>query len=147
MRLALQFGLVSLLLSCAWPAVAQYELVTYDRPFVARSLAGIVVDYSGAPVPGAVVEECDVPFTPVPLRGPTGEQTSGVAEGDCDQDPRHVLASRTTDEGGRFVFPRAKRGSTHYLHIVSRGFDPMQIKVKLRFVAHSELRIRLKVAS
>jgi hypothetical protein len=126
--------------------VAQYELITYGRPFFARSLAGVVVDTTGAAVSGVVVEECSVHFTPIPLRGPAGESISGVAEGDCAKDPRYVMASVTTDANGHFAFPKAKLGSTHYLHLHSMGFDPMQITVKLRLYARSELRIKLVIA-
>jgi hypothetical protein len=67
--------------------------------------------------------------------------------GPCDQDSKHVLASTKTDASGRFMFPRAKMGTTHYLHFFCGGFDPMQITVKMRWFAKGNLRVRLDVAT
>lgn len=119
-------------------AHAQLELIVIDRPFQARNLAGVVVDSTGAAVPGVLVEECDASFT---------RTISGVLVGDCDQDPKHVLASTTTDVNGHFAFPRAKMGTTHYLHVRCNGWDPMPFSVKMRRLARTTLRIRLRTAT
>jgi hypothetical protein len=111
---ALQFGLLT--------AQAQYELITIESPFRAQNLAGIVVDSTGAPVPGASIEDRDATFT-------------------------QVLASTTTDANGSFEFQRARVGTTHYLHIQSNGFDPMHITVTLRHLAKLKLKIQLHIAS
>jgi hypothetical protein len=90
------------------PARAQLVLITIVRPFQAHHLAGDVVDSTGAPVAGVVVEECDALFTPLQPRGPKGEPVSGVLPRDCDREPKHVLASTTTDANGHFAFPPTK---------------------------------------
>jgi uncharacterized GH25 family protein len=104
------------------PVRAQLERITIERPFRAQNLSGTVVDLTGAPVPGVVVEDRDAAF-------------------------KSTLFSTTTDSNGHFVFPPAKNGTLHYPHFESRGFDPMQITVKLHRLARAEVRIRLHVAS
>ena len=128
-------------------ARAQLGLITFDRPFHARNLAGVVVDSTGAAVPGVVVEECDALFTPLQPRSPTGEAVPGVPEVDCDREPKHVLASATTDANGRFAFQRAKMGTTHYLYLRGYGLDPMKLTVMVRRFARANLRIRIRVAT
>jgi len=39
-------------------ARAQLALITFDRPFQTRNLAGVVVDSMGAPVSGVVIKDC-----------------------------------------------------------------------------------------
>jgi len=142
-----QVGIALALLACSLPALAQLELITFERPLRASSLAGIVVDPTGVPVSGVVVEDCDALFSPVLARGAAGEPAQVALQGDCDRDPKHVLGSTETDANGHFVFPRAKLGTTHYLHLSCRGFDPMQIAVKLRFFARPGVRIKLYIAN
>jgi hypothetical protein len=110
------------LLLFALPVPAQYELITIEKPFRAHNLAGIVVDPTGAPVAGVVVEDRDAAF-------------------------KRVLFSITTDASGHFAFAGPKSGKVHYLHLQSNGFDPLQITVKLRRATRGELRIQLHVAS
>jgi len=119
-RFALGIAITSFVFTL--PALAQYELITIERPFRAQSLAGVVVDSTGAPVAGVAVEDRDASF-------------------------KSVLHSTTTDANGRFAFSQVRNGTTHYLHLESRGFDPMQIAVKLRRLARAEVRIQLHVAS
>ncbi len=78
------FGMALIVLAFSSHAQAQLELITIERPLSSRSLAGVVVDPTGAPVSGVVVEECDALFTPVQPRGPAEEPVRGVLEGDCD---------------------------------------------------------------
>jgi hypothetical protein len=120
-RLAVLFGLVAALLMIALPARA-IELITIEHPFRSHHLAGVVVDTTGAPVSGVVVEDRDSTFT-------------------------HVLASTKTDANGYFAFPKAKKGTTHYPHLNNYGFDPMQITVQLGWFAKCNLRIRLYIAT
>jgi hypothetical protein len=108
-------------LAIGYIAFAQ-EIITIQRPIHSRSLIGVVVDPSGAPVEGVLVE-------------------------DCDQSFMHVFVSVRTNKEGRFVFPKAKRGSTHYLRFFKNGFDPMRVKVQMRHLAPAEVRIHLVVAT
>jgi hypothetical protein len=107
----------------ALPALAQYETIVIKHPIRAQRLAGIVEDSTGAPIAGVAVEDRDSAF-------------------------KSVLASTKTDANGHFAFPGAAHGKTHYLHLQSLGFDPLEITVKLHHVGgRSELRVELHVAS
>jgi hypothetical protein len=139
--------LITALALFSFPAQAQLELITIERPLRANNSAEMVVDPTGAPVPGVMVEECDALFSPIPARGENGEPVSEVLPGDCDKEPKHGLASTMTDANGHFAFPKARRGKKHYLHLSCPGFDPMQFSVKLRFFARKEMRIKLHIAT
>ena len=147
-RIAVQIGLVLALLAFALPARAGIELITFAHPFRTHHLAGVVVDATGAPVPGVVIEDCVQTFRQVRAPGdaepPVFEEAMVL---DCHSEPKHILASTTTDSNGRFKLPHAKMGSTHYLYVYCPGFDPMQITVKLRWFARRNLRIKLHIAT
>jgi hypothetical protein len=129
-------------------ARAQLALITFDRPFQTRNLAGVVVDSMRAPVSGVVIKDCVQTFRQVRAPGdvepPVFEKAMIL---DCHLEPKHVLASTTTDSKGSFRFPNAKMGSTHYLFLNQSGFDPMQIAVKLRHFARAEVRVKLAIAT
>ena len=147
-RLTAQLGLVFALFAFALPVRAQgYALIVIEHPFRAHSLAGVVVDSMGTPVPGVVVEECDAIFTPVHAWNSAGEPLPDWLETDCDREPKHILSSTTTDASGHFAFPHKKIGTTHYLYLHSNGFDPTKITVKLRLLARAEVRIKLVIAT
>jgi hypothetical protein len=105
------------------------ELVPYAHPFHAHHLAGVVLDWSGAPVSGVTVEVSDRPFMP----------SNGEAS--------HVLASAKTDKNGHFAFPNLNLRTTRYLHLSLPGFDPAEVGVKHRLFAPQELRIKLHIAA
>jgi hypothetical protein len=136
-----------LILAFALPAWGGIELITIERPFHARSLAGFVIDATGAPIPGVVVEECDASFSPRPIIDSAGKPVPRVMLRDCDQDPKHILASTTTDANGHFAFPEAKKAAAHYLHLSSSGFDPMQVIVKVSRLARSAPHIQMHIAT
>ena len=147
-RIAVQIGLVLALLAFALPAHAGIELITFEQPFHAQNLAGVVVDSTGAPVPGVVIEDCVQTFRQV--RGSDHSEPPVFENAmilDCHSEPKHVLSSTTTDSNGRFKLTHAKMGSTHYLYVYCPGFDPMQITVKLRWFARRNLRIKLHIAT
>jgi hypothetical protein len=146
--LSVLLGLAMAVFVLALPAQAEYQLIEFAYPFHARELAGVVVDQTGAPVPGVVIEDCVQTF---------GQQWTSIHEKksaidepmllDCHTEPKHILASTTTDSKGRFKFPQPKMGTTHYLYVTRNGFDPMQITVKLRWFAKGNLRIQLAIAT
>ena len=147
-RLAMQIGLIVTLLVFALPVRAQVELIEFAHPFHAQNLAGVVVGSTGAIVPGVVVKDCVQTFRQV--RASVESQTPVFEKRmilDCHSEPKHVLASTTSDSNGRFRFPHTKMGTTHYLFVYYPGFDPMQITVKLRWFAKGNLRIQLHIAS
>jgi hypothetical protein len=122
-KIAIWFALIAVSLGIGRAAFAQgYALITIERPFQAQNLGGVVIDPTGTPVEGVTVKECDASFT-------------------------SVLASTWTDKEGHFVFPKAKRGSTHYLSLSKDGFNPMHIAVHLRHLAHAGVRIHLHMAA
>jgi len=143
----MRIGLILALIAFALPARAQYELIEIEKPFRAHNLAGVVVDSTGAPVDGVVVVECDAIFIPLHAWNSAGESVPDVLDTDCDREPKHILRSTTTDANGHFAFPKAKTGTTHYLYLRSKGFDPMKITVKSRFFAKGQLRIKLVIAT
>ena len=110
-------------------ARAQWTLVVIERPLHAHNLAGIVSDSNGAPLPGVRIEVCDRPDTP------------------CNSDPKHVLASTTTDGNGHFSFPKISMWRTRYLHLSLSGMDPMEVRVKWSLFAHSQVTIKMVVAT
>ena len=147
-RIAVLIGSILILIAFALPARAGIELITFEQPFHAQNLAGVVVDATGAPVPGVVIEDCVQTFRQVRAPGdaepPVFEEAMVL---DCHFEPKHILVSTTTDSNGRFKLPQAKMGSTHYLYVYCPGFDPMQITVKLRWFARRNLRIKLHIAT
>lgn len=121
-RIAIWLAVTAFSIGIASAAFAQgYALITLERPFQARNLAGLVVGHAGAPVRGVLVEECDASFT-------------------------RILASTRTDKDGHFAFPKATSGSRHYLSLSKDGFNPMHVTVHIRHLAATEVRIHLSVA-
>ncbi len=89
------------------PAYAGVELIVVERPFHAHHLAGTIVDSTGFPLSGVSIDICDWPYTPHHF-----ENVPQVVEGDCNENPAHVLASATTDANGRFSFPNLSMRAT-----------------------------------
>jgi uncharacterized GH25 family protein len=143
-RIAMQFGLILALFAFALPARA-IELISIANPFHAHKLAGVVVDDTGTPVPGVVVDECAAIFITRHAWNGFGEQVSDEQDTDCNLEPKHILSSTITDANGRFAFPHQKQGSRHYLYLHSREFDPMKIIVKIHWYARRTLRIEIHV--
>ena len=127
-------------------AHAQLELIMIEKPFVARSLSGVVLDPSGAPIAEVLVEQCNTSSAPNQIRNERGELV-GTVPSDCAREPGHILASTKTNANGFFSLPGAEKGKAYYLHLSSPGFDPMQITVKLRFYSWGRLRIKLHIAT
>ena len=100
-------------------AEAVYETVVIEKPFHVRSLAGTVVDSSGAVIEGVEISDCDRGF-------------------------ERVLGSTTSDRNGVFSLPRDGR-STHYLSFRAAGFNPLHITVELRQFSHGRLKVRLPI--
>src|ERR1035438_4428829 len=123
-RFCLRFGILVALVAFALPARA-IEFITFEHPFHARNLAGVVVDSTGAPVPGVMIEDCVQTFRQVRASGEAETPERMIL--DCHSEPKHVLASTTSDYNGHFKLPHAKMGSTHYIFVSYPGFDPMQI--------------------
>jgi hypothetical protein len=147
-RIVVHFGLILTLLAFVLSARAQVALIEFAHPFHARHLAGVVVDSTGAPVSGVVVEDCVQTF--IQARASVEADTSIFEKRmilDCHSEPEHILASTKTDAHGYFEFPRSKMGTTHYLFVYCPGWDPMQMIVKLRRYVKRNLKIQLHIAT
>jgi carboxypeptidase family protein len=96
-------------------------LVVYEKPFHSRSLSGFVLDYSHAPIPDVLVEECTEKW-------------------------ESCFAHTRTDQTGRFSWPGVKKGR-HFLKISSPGFNPTQIIVVVSWHSKAEFRLNLNVAT
>ena len=84
---------------------AQYS-VEIENVQLARSLAGVVVDPLGAPIPGVLVEEV----------GPDWKESS---------------RSTTTDKNGSFVFAPVSGRRLYYFQLRQNGFNPLLVRVKV----------------
>ncbi len=122
-RLAVQIGLILILLTFALPARAQGNMTVVYKPVNVRHLVGVVT-YAGSQegIAGAIVEDCDPTY-------------------------KHVLNSTITDRNGRFSFPHVKYGSVHYLNVRYPRWDLTRIPVTIRFFAKTELHLDLHIAN
>ena len=100
-------------------AGAVYQTVVIEKPFHARSVAGITVDPSGSVVGGVVIS-------------------------DRDRDFAHVYATTTSDANGHFSLPRDSR-RVHYLKFLAPGFNPLQVTIELRSFANRDVRVKLPI--
>ncbi len=114
--------LACLLLTVSQPALAGVEVVRISTPFHAHHLEGVVVD-------------------------PVGEPISGVTVEDVDETANKVLATVTTDAQGRFAFPHAPSGTSHFLHLRARGFNPLEVIVKVGGLPRPTLHLKMPIAS
>jgi hypothetical protein len=104
------------------PVLPQGNMIVEMEQMRVRRLTGIVTDQTGAPVPGAIVQDCDSSF-------------------------KNVLVVRKADEKGQFSFPRAMRGTHHYLQVVFPGLNLTRIPVIIDRDGEDQLRIPLSVGT
>jgi hypothetical protein len=104
----------------AQSANAVREIVQIEKPFHSKTLSGIVLDPSGAPV-------------------------AGVEINDCDDEFKQVMGTVTSDAKGSFSFRNTHRGTTHYLSFTARGFNPLRITVILEPSAARGFRVALPI--
>lgn len=107
----------------AMPLMAHaLETVQYSRVFSARHLAGVAMDWSGATIANVKVEICKAHWA------------------DC-------FVSTMTKVGGEFSFPSERGAAIYYLRLSCPGFDPLEVKVRLRTFAPKQLKLRMNVAT
>ena len=98
-------------------ARAVRELVVLEEPQPAQRVQGIVVDVSGAPIPGMTVTDC----------------TNQWAK---------ALRSAKTDAEGRFHFSQQLGKSLYYLRFDHPGFNPLELQLKLdKHSANQSIRV------
>jgi hypothetical protein len=104
------------------PSFCQQMTITIDKPFVSRSLSGIVTDGSGEPVPGAYVE----------LR---------------TRKWRKLLKTTKTNVNGWFGF-KTMGEATYYLTIPHfSGFQEYNIKIRVTRAIRKIPQVKLEVAT
>jgi len=122
LRLARAVGISLLMLAVSPHPQVQIVLITFDHPFEAQKLAGVVLDPTGARVMGVLIEDCDQTF-------------------------KRARKSARSDENGRFAFRRSRAGTTHFLRISRDGFGPMQMTVQPKPGGSVGLTIQLQIAT
>jgi hypothetical protein len=95
--------------------------IEYEKAQVARSLAAVVVDPTGSPIPGVLVEE-------------------------CSSDWKESLRSTKTDTAGGFTLSPVKGRRVYYLQLRMNGFNPLRVQVKLDAKRGKNLQLTLEVA-
>jgi hypothetical protein len=103
-------------------AIAQMEIVEIEKPQPAKSVAGVVLDPSGAALPGVTVEE-------------------------RSEDWKSVVRSTGTDEKGRFHFSRARKKSVYYLQFSRSGFNWLRLKLQLDRTAKTAVVVKMPIGT
>ncbi len=118
-------ALIAILWYCAAAvAPAQYEVIVTE-PVRASSLAGVVVDSSGAFIPHTSVSLIDCP----------------VGGGYPNANHRALMTTET-DSHGAFLIKPGRFPKPYCLRLTALGFDPLEFEVKL---SHFAGRMRLKM--
>ncbi len=100
-----------------------------DRPLLASSLSGLVLDPSGGVIANAKIEVIDCPVV--------GRDYST---------PHRTLATSNTDRQGEFSLDRRRFKSPYCLRVGASGFNWVEVQVKLsRSVGR--LRLTLPIAA
>ncbi len=115
-----------LILLFVWFAVcrdvnAQEILVRIDKPFVARSLSGIIVNVNGETMPFVKVKRL----------------TAGW---------KNEIESLETEPDGKFNFRKLPLG-TYYLKFSAEGFNEMEVKVRLKKHSKAKLKFVLEIGT
>jgi len=101
---------------------AQYTTIEIEKVQLVRSLAAVVLDRAGSPIPGVLVEE-------------------------CSSDWKQSLRSIKTDATGGFTFASVKGRDVYYLQLRMNGFNLLRVRVKIDPKRGKNLRLKLQVAT
>ena len=101
---------------------AQYQIIEIEKVQLATSLAAVVTDITGSPMPGVLVEE-------------------------FSSDWKQSLRSTKTDAKGGFTLVSVKGRDVYYLQLRMNGFDPLRVRVKIDPKQGKNLRLKLKIAT
>ena len=101
---------------------AQYQIIEIEKVQLATSLAAVVIDTTGSPMPGVLVEE-------------------------FSSDWKQSLRSTKTDATGGFTLAPAKGRDVYYLQLRMNGFDPLRVRVKIDPKQGKNLRLKLEIAT
>jgi len=100
---------------------AQQEVVRIDKPFVSKSLSGIITDANGEKMPFVTIRR----FT---------------------SDWKNEVEFVETDNNGKFQFNKLPIG-IYYLRISANGFNELEVKVILKKNSKIKLKFRLAVST
>lgn len=101
---------------------AQSQIIEIEKVQLAGSLAAMVTDPAGSPMPGVLVEE----FT---------------------SDWKQALRSTKTDAKGGFTFAPVRGRDLYYLQLKIDGFDPLRVRMKIDPKQSKKLRLKLELAT
>jgi 5-hydroxyisourate hydrolase-like protein (transthyretin family) len=97
------------------------ETVEIEKPQLAKTVAGVVNDPSGAPLPDVTVEE-------------------------RSDDWKTVLRSTQTDERGRFHFSRTAK-AVYYLEFSRPGFNRVRIRLQIQKKANRFVIVTMPIGT
>jgi len=101
-------------------SITAQDTYQIEKPFQARSLAGVVVDNNGSKIPGVLVEW-------------------------LGSDRKSVQDKKVTDTEGAFVF--SERGKKKYLlRLTKDGWSPMYVTVIVDKKAKANLELTMNIA-
>ena len=101
---------------------AQNTIVEFEKPQLAKMVAGVVTDSAGAVIPQATVEE-------------------------RSEDWKTVIRSTETDDNGRFHLSPSPNKALYHLEFSRSGFNRVRIKLQLEKKATSSVVVKLPVAT
>jgi len=113
---------VSFVSWCPPTCHAQYQIIEIEKVQLATSLAAVVTDITGSPMPGVLVEE-------------------------FSSDWKQSLRSTKTDAKGRFTLAPVKGRDVYYLQLRIDGFDPLRVRMKIDPKQGKNLRLKLEIAT
>jgi len=99
---------------------AQYQTIEIEKVQLACSLAAMVLDAAGSPIPGVLVEE-------------------------FSSDWKESLRSTKTDATGGFTFAPVKGRDVYFLQLRINGFDRVRVKIDPK--QGKNLRLKLELAT
>jgi hypothetical protein len=101
---------------------AQYQIIEIEKVQLATSLSAVVIDNTGSPMLGVVIEE-------------------------FSSDWKQSLRSTKTDATGGFTLAPVKGRDVYYLQLKMNGFDPLRVRVKIDPKQGKNLRLKLEIAT
>jgi hypothetical protein len=114
----LGFGLV---LNSSHRLKPQVVLIEADKPIVAKSLGGMVVDPSGAALPGVLIDRMGL-------------------------DWKEELGHAETNSQGTFNLHQRSPGQ-YFLQLNKPGFNPMRLRVILKKESKEQIRIQMEFST
>lgn len=102
-------------------ANAQELLIRIDKPFVARNLSGIITNANDEKMPFVTVRRF----------------TAGW---------KNEIESLETGIDGKFIFKKSPVG-TYYLKFSAKGFNEMEVKVRLKKHSKAKLKFVLEIGT